>query len=189
LNRRSFLLAAAAAAGTALARSAPAAQIDQVRFEDHLQTRDTTFRLRGAGLYYYRQTIKFAAAAFYLHDRATSEEVLGDVAKRLEMQYFRRVRGRDLASAASAVLAQNISARQLAELRPEIGELHSWYPNIRAGDRCALTYLPGLGTWLTHNGQHLGTIAGAEFAAAYFSIWFGEQPMDLALKHQLLGAG
>jgi hypothetical protein len=65
--------------------------------------------------------------------------------------------------------------------------MHALYRDVKPGDRCSLTYLPGVGTWLTLNGQILGTVAGAEFAAAYFAIWFGQQPMDASLKRKLLG--
>ena len=33
-----------------------------------------------------------------------------------------------------------------------------------------------------------GTIQGADFAAALFSIWLGGKPIDKTLKKQLLGA-
>ena len=65
---------------------------------------------------------------------------------------------------------------------------NAFYEDVKPGDRYALTYLPGLGTELALNGKRLGVIEGADFGAALFSIWFGDQPFDAALKGQLLGA-
>jgi hypothetical protein len=59
---------------------------------------------------------------------------------------------------------------------------------VEPGDRYALTYIPGMGTELSLNGEAKGTIQGADFAAAIFSIWLGTKPIDKGLKRQLLGA-
>jgi hypothetical protein len=48
-------------------------------------------------------------------------------------------------------------------------------------------YVPGDGTSLLYNGKRLGMVPGAEFAAAFFAIWFGEKPLDPGLKRKLLG--
>ena len=187
VNRRLFLAAAASAAANLWARPLSAAQIDNVHFHDQVKTNSTTLTLQGAGLFYHNASIKVAAAALYLNDKQQPTDVLGDVPKLLDMEYFRRVRARDLVAGASAMLDLNVPAEQLRSLQPQIGALHSQFQNVRAGDRCSLTYLPGVGTWLTVNGYAQGAIPGASFAAAYFTIWFGQRPMDDRLKRQLLG--
>jgi hypothetical protein len=50
-----------------------------------------------------------------------------------------------------------------------------------------LTYIPGKGTELTLNGKSKGTVEGADFAAALFSIWLGPKPISESLKKELLG--
>jgi hypothetical protein len=50
-----------------------------------------------------------------------------------------------------------------------------------------LTYLPGIGTELALNGRPMGVIEGADFAAAIFSLWLGENPYDRQFKSALLG--
>jgi hypothetical protein len=187
VNRRLFLAAAAGAAANLWARPLAAAQIDDVHFRDQVKTSNTTLTLQGTGLFYHNANIKVAAAGLYLSDQEPPGQVLADVPKLLDMEYFRRVRARDLVAGAEAMLALNVPAAKLAALQPQISALHSLFQNVRAGDRCSLTYLPGVGTWLTLNGYGLGTIPGASFAAAYFTIWFGQQPMDEQLKRQLLG--
>jgi hypothetical protein len=61
------------------------------------------------------------------------------------------------------------------------------YRDVKPGDRYALTYVPGVGTELALNGTRLGTVAGADFAAAVFAIWLGPKAIDDSLKTQLLG--
>ncbi len=53
----------------------------------------------------------------------------------------------------------------------------------------ALTYIPGTGTELALNGRPMGVIEGADFAAAIFSLWLGENPYDKRFKNALLGLG
>jgi hypothetical protein len=188
LNRRSFLVLSCAVVGTALLPSTgDAAQIGNVRFDDLIDASGVRLKLLGTGVYYYKRLLKAVAAALYLDDRASAADPLADVAKRLEMQYFWGVSGKQLVAGSTALLARNLPLAKRAALQPQIEAMHALYRDVAAGDRCALVYLPGVGTSLLHNSKLLGTVAGAAFAAAYFSIWFGDQPMDPSLKRQLLG--
>ena len=86
MHRRSFIAAAATTLGVALLpRISTAVQLGEVRFDDDLNTPIARLKLVGTGLFYYRSFIKIAAAGLYLDEQADSLEVLGDVAKRLEM--------------------------------------------------------------------------------------------------------
>jgi hypothetical protein len=57
--------------------------------------------------------------------------------------------------------------------------------NVAPGDRYALTVLLGVGTELSKNGRSLAVVAGSDFAAAYFSTWLGDDPMDAGLRDAL----
>ena len=59
--------------------------------------------------------------------------------------------------------------------------------HVQPGDRYSLTYIPGVGTELALNGTPRGVIEGADFAAAIFSLWLGENPFDRQFKQALLG--
>jgi len=59
---------------------------------------------------------------------------------------------------------------------------------VEPGDRYALADRPDIGTELSKNGRPLAVIPGADFAAAYFSMWLGERPIDLSLRESLLGS-
>jgi hypothetical protein len=191
MRNRSVRLAAAAAAIVALqglgpARAAHAASIEGVRFTERVSRDDQILRLRGTALLRYGFVFKVYAAALYLASGVPSERALEDVPRRLEIEYFRPISAEDFRRAANAVLARNVDPRTLERLRPRIERLHDLYADVEAGDRYALTYLPGRGTELAMNGEPLGTIAGADFASAYFRIWLGEEPVSESLREDLL---
>jgi hypothetical protein len=188
LNRRSFLAAAAGLTGAAcLPLSVEAARLAGVHFDDVLDTPAGRLRLVGSGLYYYKLFVKVAAAGLYLTSDGDRSRVLADVPKRLEMQYFWGVKASDLAAGAEFMLSRNVSADQYLALRDRLREFHKSYEDVAAGDRVVIEYQAGSGTTLSRNGRPLGHIEGAEFAAAYFSIWFGDRPLDEQLKKKLLG--
>jgi hypothetical protein len=163
------------------------ASFSSAQFAEELSISNKKLKLLGTGLYYYKIFIKVAAAALYVDPQTKKADVLADVAKCLEMQYFWSVKASDLVAGSQAILARNLSDEHRAQLAPQIKDMFKLYQNVADGDRVALMYIPKVGTTLLHNGKRLGTIAGAEFAAAYFSIWLGDKPLDSSLKRQLLG--
>jgi len=172
-----------------LSLSAPAAgaELEGVRFAERHRVEDITLHLSCVGLLRYKIFIKAYVAGLYLGDGVTAAGVLGDVPKRLELSYFWSIDGADIASAGDEILARNVDPPTLETLRPRLRQLNQWYRDIKPGDRYALTYLPGRGTELALNGQRIGVIDGADFAAAYFRIWLGDDPIDASLRDQLLG--
>jgi hypothetical protein len=133
-----------------------AVTIENVTFADSYHTGRTTLVLHGAGVL-RRFVWKGYAAALYLEEGAAPETVLSDTPKRLELEYFRSIKGPDFGEAADEVLANY-----------------------------ALTYVPRRGTELSYNGKPLVLIEGADFASAYFAIWLGRNPIDKDLKKQLI---
>lgn len=170
---------------TLLARVS-ADQIEGVEFAPAYQIAEQSLTLKNMGLMRYRLVFKALVAGLYLPPEVPSRRVLDDVPKRLEIHYFWSIRAADIVRASDGLLARNVDPGTLAALRPRIDQLHGFYRDVRAGDRYALTYLPGVGTQLTLNGVSRGVVPGADFAAVYFSIWFGKQPMDDSFKQQLL---
>jgi len=164
------------------------AEIEGVSFAGHYRAGETTLVLNNVGLLRYRIFIKAYVAALYLGEGVRPEEVLADVPKRLEIHYFWSIAGPDFGKAAEKVLADNFPDSVIASLRSRLDRLHSLYENVKPGDRYALTYVPGVGMELALNGTPKGLIEGADFAAAYFAIWLGAQPLDASLKTQLLAA-
>jgi hypothetical protein len=188
MKRRFFVLGlGAVAGGLALTGVARGAALASGQFTEELLVSDRRLKLIGTGLYYYRLFIKAAEAALYLDPQSAGNDVLADVAKRLEMHYFWGVTAEKLIAGSRALLRRNLPEDTRVKLNPQIEEMFQLYRDVSRGDRCAFTYLPGEGTTLLHNGERLGTVPGAEFAAAYFSMWFGDKPLDAGLKRKLLG--
>lgn len=166
--------------------TSPAGEIEGVQYAESYRAGDTTLVLKGVGLARFLLSLKVYVGALYLPEGVKAEDALSDVPKRLELQYFRPIEGPDFGKAAEQVMADNVPASVIALLRPRISRLHALYENVKPGDRYALTYIPGVGTELALNGKSKGTIEGADFAAAYFAIWLGPNPINAPLKSQLL---
>jgi hypothetical protein len=165
---------------------ADAATIEGVTFADRYQAGATTLTLNNVGLLRYRVIFKGYVAALYLGEGVRPEDVLTDVPKRLELEYFWSIAGADFGKAAEKILADNFPTSQIDMFRSRLDRLNTLYENVKPGDRYSLTYLPGVGTELALNGKPKGVIEGADFAAAYFAIWLGAKPLDTSLKTQLL---
>ena len=164
----------------ALATSLPggAAEIEGVRFADQIRSRDVTLRLRCVGLLRYKLFIKAYVAALYLGDGTAPDDVLADVPKRLEINYFWSINATDFGRAGDEILKRNVDDGTFVTLLPRLDRINAWYRDVKPGDRYSLTYLPGVGTQLALNGTEIGVIDGADFGKAYFQIWLGDKPID-----------
>lgn len=187
MNRRfsvvfpGLLLMAAVAVGAETVRIKGAAFAAQVPVAEQVLQR------RGAGLLRYLGMVPVYAAAFYIEPEAGADAPLADVPKRLEVQYLVSAEARRFNEAGERHLADTLKDEDLASLRPRLAMIASWYPDPKPGDRCALTYVPGVGTELTFNGRVLGVVPGEDFQRAYFSIWLGRPAASDALRDALLG--
>ena len=166
--------------------SVEAAEIEGIYFDDRFAIADTSLKLRGAGLLRVMVFAKIYVAALYLPEDYPSKQALSDVPKRLEVEYLRSIAGKDFGLATNKKISENVDSQTLKRLQPRLDYHNSLYQDVQAGDRYALTYIPGKGTELTLNGEPKGTIEGADFAAALFSIWLGPQPISESLKKDLL---
>lgn len=95
----------------------------------------------------------------------------------------------DLSAARLREAAETVLQRQQVDLAPlasRIARLHDAYRDVAAGDRFALCHAPGQGTTLLLNGEALVTVAGADFARAYFGIWLGEKSIAPPLRQAVL---
>ena len=162
------------------------ATVEGVTFRREVRAGDSELALRGCGLLRYMVFIKAYVAAFYLPENTRSEDALGDVPKHLEIEYFHDITAQDFAKATTSSISRNLSLTTFQRLKPKIDEFNALYRDVKAGDRYALTYVPGKGTTLLWNGQPLGTVSGVDFAAGLFGIWVGPNPLDTDLKRLLL---
>ena len=181
-----WLVRCAVAGVVVLTSAAWAAEIEGISFSDSYRAGSITMPLHGVGQAKFLLTIKVYVGALYLGPGVIPEKVLDDVPKRLELSYFRALKGGDFGQAANKVLSDNVPSATIAALKPRIEQMHRLYEDVKPGDRYGLTYLPGVGTELALNGQRKGIVEGADFASAYFAIWLGPDPINEALKEGLL---
>jgi len=165
---------------------ANALTVEHITFADSTIIGGKAVPLRNAALLRYLKVIKAYVAALYLPEGVKAEEVLSDVPKRLELSYLVSIRGPDFDKGAAPVLARNQTPTELAGLQGRLDKLNAAYRDVEPGDRYSLTYLPGRGTELALNGTPLIVIEGGDFAAAYFGIWLGREPINEKLKQDLL---
>lgn len=168
---------------------ATALTVDGVTFQETIIINNKQLPLRGAALLRWLNIFKVYVAALYLPENGAPDDVLADIPKRLEISYLVSIPGPDFGKGAEAILERNNSPDVLARLRDRIDQLNAVYRDVKPGDRYALTYVPGQGTELSYNGQPLITIKGADFAAAYFGIWLGKDPIDQEMRSRLINGG
>ncbi len=169
-----------------LATPAGAASMGGVEFATRHEWNGTPLRLNGAGVLRYRVFIKGYAAALYLGEGVDPEQSLDDVPRRIEIEYMWSIPADAFARVTVEQIRRNVDEATLERLRSSIDQLNSLYTDVQPGDRYALTYVPGVGTELALNGEPLGVIDGAEFSAALFAIWIGQEPVNEPLRKQLL---
>ncbi|MBR9985201.1 MAG: chalcone isomerase family protein [Desulfosarcina sp.] len=168
-------------------RPADATEVEKVVFDEQVMVGQQALAIRGAGVLRYLRFIKAYAGALYTQPGLAPEMVLSDTPKRLEIEYFHALKGKDFGPATYKGLSSNLDAAAIERLRPRIDYHNSLYVDVQPGDRYALTYVPGVGTELALNGRPMGIIEGADFAAAIFSLWLGKNPYDRQFKNALLG--
>jgi len=162
--------------------------VDGVRFSERAPAGGADLVLKGAGILRYKVVFRGYAAALYLPPGTPETAALSGVPKRLEFEYFWSIPGPEFGKAAEPILRRNAGGGVVESLRERIDRMNRHYRDIKPGDRYALTFVPGQGTELSLNGTPLVTIEGDDFAAAYFAIWLGPEPIDRDLKKNLLGA-
>jgi len=145
------------------------------------------FSLSGESSYYAAKVFKVMAAKLYLSDLEHQASVLSDIPKKIDFTYHRNISVERFVEAANDALKDNVSAEELTALKERIGILHGRYTDVKKGDTYSFVYHPGKGTTLLVNQKEMVTIAGADFAAAYFSIWLGESPISEKFRRELLG--
>lgn len=160
--------------------------VKDVAFNPRVELGSTTLQLHNAAVLRYMKLFDAYVAALYLPEEVHPSHVLSDVPKRLEISYLVSIKGKDFDKGARPTLERNLSPVEMRRLQDRIDRINAVYEDVKPGDRYSLTYVPGKGTELALNDRPLINIEGADFAAAYFGIWLGQEPIDQKLKRDLL---
>lgn len=152
-----------------------------------VENRDQTFVRHGETT--FRWTVfKVYDASFYLGGEVTeSADPLGDVPKRLELEYNVSIEAEDFVESGTRLLRQNLSEEEWAAIEEDLDTINRAYRDVDSGDRYSLTYIPGRGTYLDLNGTELTHIENPHFGLYYFRIWLGDEPIRDRARDQLLG--
>ncbi|BCA79300.1 chalcone isomerase family protein [Desulfuromonas sp. AOP6] len=164
-----------------------AAEIHGVQFPDQVHVNGRVLTIKGTAILKWAGLFSVYVGAFYLPAEVPADRWRDDVAKKLELSYFREIEGEDFGKASDKLLRENHSEKDYQILESRLNLLYRLFQDVRAGDRYGLAYSPGGGTELRLNGQILGTIPGADFAVAYFGIWLGDNPISEDFRDNLLG--
>ncbi len=156
-----------------------------VAFSQQYTDEGITMELQGTGL---KTLVLFKAfAAGFYQEKSFQKDILGEVSKRIEVEYFVNIPGEKLNAYTLERMKVNVSEDELNDINAEIKMMGNYFVDLKKGDRFSLTYIPGVGTKFAHNGKETGVIEGQQFAKALFSVWIGEKPFDQKLKNQILG--
>jgi hypothetical protein len=173
----------------ALALPAAGAELAGVSMPDQVTVDGKTLLLNGLGL---REAtflrVNVYVAGLYLEETSQdADEILAaDRARRLSMRFVRSVSREDQVKHWSEGFEKNAGA-DLPALKERIKTLGSWMVDVNEGDSIVVTYLPEKGTTIEIRGKVAGTIPGADFGRAMFSLWLGPSPPNSGLKDGLLG--
>ena len=156
-----------------------------VHFEDEMTLAGKQLTLHGIGLLKWKYVVKVYLVGLYKPAWVPVEQVLEDVPKRLEYYFFIDMKASDFQDTGFQLMAQNVGEEKARSLIQELEIFNSFYLDVKAGQRYVFTYVPGQGLEMELDGEVLGKVAGAEFAAAYMSIWLGPEPVSRGLQEGL----
>ena len=144
--------------------------------------------LRGTAVLRYMIFIRAYEGAFYLDRDKPVQNALDDqAARKLVLRYFHAIKAPDFADATTEMIRRNVDADLFSALLPGLEQFNALYKDVRPGDYYTATYIPGAGLELSLNGEKLGIADDPGFAAAFFSIWIGKNPIDKTFRNRLLG--
>ena len=156
-----------------------------VHYEDEMTLGGKQFSLHGIGLLKWKYLVNVYLVGLYKPAGVPVDQVLQDVPKRLEYYFFVDMKASDFQDTGFQLMAQNVGEEKARSLIQELEIFNSFYRDVKAGQRYVFTYVPGQGLEMELDGEVLGKVEGAEFAAAYMSIWLGPEPVSRGLQEGL----
>jgi hypothetical protein len=183
------LASAALVVSVSFIPTAAARECDGVSFPEHIQAGGATLTLNGLGLRKATLfSIKVYVGALYLaHPASDAQAILTskDPAE-IELRFVFRVSASQLRGAWKEGFDKS-AAGQLPQLQSRIAQLNGWMTGVKSGQRMTFLRIPGVGVQYAIDGAVQGTIAGGDFARAFFAIWLGPSPPNAELRSGLLG--
>lgn len=175
----------AVALGVAADRSR---EVSGVSMPEMIDVAGKELRLNGMGLCKEKIFFKVYVAGLYLQKPTADARtaINTDEPKRMVLVMLRDVSRETFVQAVKTGILRN-SSLAMPTLQTRLNLLEQALPALKKGNVLNFTYLPAAGTVVRGQGKEL-TIPGEDFADALFSAWLGPEPVNAALKRELLGA-
>jgi hypothetical protein len=140
--------------------------------------------LSGAGLLRKGLIFKIYVGALYTEKDKDGQD---NPIRRIDIHYFHRTPKKHMIGVANKTMEKNIGEKELEKLRPKTEQLHAAFLDGEKGSVATILHRPGKGLTYSFNDEPVITIPCDEFAAAYFSIWLGDEPSSKSMKEAMLG--
>lgn len=164
-------------------------EIAGVELADSYSIDQHSLQLNGAGIR-SKFFVKVYVGALYLGETSNNAAAIlaAPGAKSMQMTVlYKEVDADKITRGWTDGFEANLSDAELTALSDRLQTFNALFPTLHKGDIVRMDYSPDIGTQLSINGKHLGTIEGVDFAAALLKVWIGEHPADEKLKKGLLG--
>jgi hypothetical protein len=161
-----------------------------VQFPNAMRLDDVALKLLGAGARTEAKFVMYSMGVYVVDSQLSAGEIIAaDTPAILRMEMVSPlVTSRKFSEAVTSGFNKSTNGN-VGPLEDEIGQfLTAVKDGLDDEDVLELHYVPGEGTHFHRNGELQATVQGLEFKQALFGIWLGENPIDVALKGQLLGA-
>ena len=188
--QKTTVMRAALLAALIAAPGLQAAEVAGVKVDDRIRVGSSELVLNGAGLR-SKLFVKVYVGALYVWQKANTTAAIIDQSgpRRMVMRLLRDMDADTLHGALDEGLRNNLSAAELADMKPQADQLAGIMKGIgkvREGDSIAIDF-GNNGIVIALNGDAKGKVAGGNFARALLKVWLGEKPADASLKKALLG--
>lgn len=174
-----------------VASQASAATFADVTLEDTAAVADKSLVLNGMGLLEATIfNIDIYVAGLYLEAKSNDpNEIIASSqqVKLIVQQFVREIGGKDLAKGFTEAF-ETACGGDFATIKDKVTQFAAFIESVKAGERYTYTYLPNPARIeVTFKGKSKGTIAGDDFATAFFKVFLGPKPTSVDLREGLLG--
>ncbi|WP_372806942.1 chalcone isomerase family protein [Pontiella sp.] len=150
----------------------------------HIPDQRGELKLSGAGVLRKGLFFKIYVGALYTGNDRDDQN---DPIRRIDIHYFHRIPKKHMIDVANKTMEKNIGEIRMEKLREKTDRLHAAFMDGEKGSFASILHRPGLGLTYSYNDEPVITIPCDEFAAAYFSIWLGDEPSSRTMKKAMLG--
>lgn len=179
---RSVLIAVLLFAAPALAK-----EKFNLKMPDTFDAGGKTLKLNGMGLR-VKFIVRVYVAGLYLENTSkdSAKILAADEVRSVQLHMLRSLEKKLIADAIEQGFEKN-SRDNMPALKERLGKLTSGLKDLKESEVLFITYVPTKGTTVKSTSTEF-TIPGKDFADALFSVWLGNDPVDLGCKNGMLGA-